>query len=116
MEVVYHLVNEHKEQAEMVLKNQEKIERPTSRFKLSADCWTQIEVPEPLPQPRYGQSQLHLDDRHLLILGGSGGPTNIFNDAWLLIMEPGSWKWIECKVKNADQFGALHMWCHPACK
>ncbi len=85
-------------------------------FVFTANCWTQEDVPEPRPQARYGQSQLFLDDRHLLILGGSGGPSNTFNDVWVLSMEPGAWRWIECTVKNADKFGALHMWCHPACK
>ena len=80
------------------------------------NTWTQEDVPEPRPPARYGQSQLYLDDLHLLILGGSGGPSNIFNDVWVLSMEPGSWKWVECTVKNAEKFGALHMWCHPACK
>lgn len=85
-------------------------------FNIKTNCWVQEDVPEPRPQARYGQSQLFLDERHLLILGGSGGPSNIFNDVWLLIMEPPHWRWVECEVKNAEKFGALHMWCHPACK
>ena len=89
--------------------------------------WLQEDIPEPRPKPRYGQSQLYLDDNHLLILGGCGGPSNVFNDVWLLSMgQSGNgldqaghyqssvhWKWIQCRVENVAH-GASHMWCHPA--
>ena len=54
-----------------------------------ASVWHQRDIPEPRPSPRYGQSQLFLDDHHVLVMGGLGGPNNVFNDVWLLDMEPG---------------------------
>ena len=54
-----------------------------------ASVWHQRDIPEPRPSPRYGQSQLFLDDNHVLVMGGLGGPNNVFNDVWLLDMEPG---------------------------
>ena len=93
-------------------------------FDLERMSWMQEDIPEPRPTPRYGQSQLYLDETHLLILGGCGGPSNIFNDVWLLTMgqpaqsHPGDtvhWKWKRCRVDNTLH-GASHMWCHPAVK
>ena len=93
-------------------------------FDLERMSWMQEDIPEPRPTPRYGQSQLYLDETHLLILGGCGGPSNIFNDVWLLTMgqpvhsPPGGtvhWKWSRCRVDNTVH-GASHMWCHPAVK
>ena len=93
-------------------------------FDLERMSWQQEDVPEPRPTPRYGQSQLYLDERHFLILGGCGGPSNIFNDVWLLSMGPAAdnvpgdtvhWKWSRCRVENSLH-GASHMWCHPAVK
>lgn len=84
-------------------------------FFIDTQCWSQEDIPEPRPRPRYGQSQLYLDDNHLLIMGGCGGPSNIYNDVWLLIMEQPHWKWVQCTVKNMEH-GAGHMWCHPACR
>ena len=51
-----------------------------------------------------------------MILGGCGGPHNMYNDVWLLVMknEP-HWHWIQCEVKNPSH-GSGNMWCHPACK
>merc|ERR1712226_247815 len=96
-------------------------------FDLERMSWMQEDIPEPRPTPRYGQSQLYLDETHLLILGGCGGPSNIFNDVWLLSMgqsnqashnHPGGsvhWKWSRCRIDNSPH-GANHMWCHPAVK
>ena len=49
---------------------------------LAAHCWIRRDVPEPRPAPRYGQSQLRLRDDRLLVLGGCGGPNNVFSDVW----------------------------------
>ena len=96
-------------------------------FDLDGMTWLQEDIPEPRPTPRYGQSQLYLDETHLLVLGGCGGPSNIFNDVWLLTMGQSNnsdnnlprasvhWKWDRCRVENSLH-GANHMWCHPAVK
>uniref|UniRef100_A0A1B0C0K1 F-box domain-containing protein n=1 Tax=Glossina palpalis gambiensis TaxID=67801 RepID=A0A1B0C0K1_9MUSC len=67
------------------------------------------------PPPRYGQIQLVLDDHHLLIVGGCGGPNSVFSDAWILDMSSDLWLWKSVPVRN-KKFAASHMWCNPACK
>lgn len=36
------------------------------------------------PAARYGQTQIALDENKLLVIGGCGGPNQIFSDVWLL--------------------------------
>lgn len=84
-------------------------------FHINSQTWTQEDIAEPRPKARYGQSQLYLDENHLLIIGGCGGPNNIYNDVWLLSMSSPHWKWTQCTVKNPEH-GSGNMWCHPACK
>lgn len=38
----------------------------------------------PVPAPRYGQTQISLDESRVLVVGGCGGPNQIFSDVWLL--------------------------------
>ncbi len=56
-----------------------------------------------------------MDETHLLILGGCGGPNNMFNDAWLLDMKNDLWTWKVVTITN-KKWAASHMWCNPACK
>jgi len=84
-------------------------------FNVESQIWSQEDIPEPRPKPRYGQSQLYLDEHHLLILGGCGGPSHVYHDVWLLVMKTPHWKWVQCEVKNPEH-GADNMWCHSACK
>ena len=74
-----------------------------------------MDIPEPRPKPRYGQSQLYLDENHILMLGGCGGPTQVYHDVWLLVMKYPHWKWVECDIKNPEN-RAENLWLHPACK
>ncbi|XP_067628744.1 RING finger protein B [Eurosta solidaginis] len=66
------------------------------------------------PPPRYGQFQIVLDEQHLLIMGGCGGPNSIYSDAWVLDMSQEIWVWRAIPIRN-KKFGATHMWCNPAC-
>uniref|UniRef100_U5EVF4 Putative f-box only protein 42 n=1 Tax=Corethrella appendiculata TaxID=1370023 RepID=U5EVF4_9DIPT len=66
------------------------------------------------PVPRYGQFQTAIDDKHLLILGGNGGPNNKLNDAWILDMSSDVWRWKNIPVKN-KKLTATHMWYYPVC-
>jgi hypothetical protein len=50
-----------------------------------------------------------------LLLGGCGGPNMVFSDVWLLSLTDPVWTWQKVSVRN-PQWGATHMWCHPACK
>lgn len=64
---------------------------------------------------RYGQSQTVLDDRNLLIIGGSGGPSFFYSDAWVLNLTGDLWKWKQVEVRNAAH-APLNLWCNPVCK
>lgn len=68
-----------------------------------------------MPHPRYGQSQIELGEKHLLVLGGCAGPNDAMNDAWLLTMEGASWTWRKVNIRHADWAPAI-IWCHQACK
>lgn len=75
--------------------------------------WKKPKILDRRPNARYGHFQVKLDDEHLLVIGGSGGVNNMFNDAWLLQMRTDIWKWEPVTIKN-KKFTASHMWCHPA--
>jgi F-box protein 42 len=87
----------------------------------------------PKPKARYGQFQVTIDDSHILMLGGCGGPVSTeeflvfpntklvfipqnaqFNDAWLLSMTGEVWRWRPVLVKN-KKYSATNMWCNPSC-
>ena len=81
---------------------------------LDSFSWQKIEVDSHIkPPPRYGQFQIYLDESNLLILGGCGGPNNMFSDAWTLNMATLKWKNVTITNKK---FAATHMWYNPACK
>lgn len=77
--------------------------------------WTLKDIQGVKPYARYGHSQLVLDDKHILILGGCGGSNMQFNDAWMLSMETDVWSWSQLHINNPEN-GAPQLWCHPACK
>lgn len=67
------------------------------------------------PAPRYGHFQVAMDEQHLLVLGGCGGPNNMFHDAWVLDMSNEIWKWQQIVIKNKKS-GVTHFWSrNPAC-
>lgn len=86
-----------------------------------APNWRLQTTTEPRPAPRYGQSQIWLSDRHMLVIGGCGGASVVYSDVWLLDMwtaEPGVkpvWNWNKLEVLGS-QYAPAHLWCHPACK
>jgi len=45
--------------------------------------WYMVKTGDEIPA-RYGQTQIDIDDSHVLIIGGCGGPNQIFSDVWLL--------------------------------
>uniref|UniRef100_A0A915MSD0 F-box domain-containing protein n=1 Tax=Meloidogyne javanica TaxID=6303 RepID=A0A915MSD0_MELJA len=80
--------------------------------------WNMPSIPGPCPPPRYGQSQILLDNNHLIIIGGCGGPNMNFSDVWLLdfdLFGDSEWKWTQLKVEN-QELTPPYMWCHRACK
>ncbi|XP_064156778.1 F-box only protein 42-like [Anguilla rostrata] len=77
--------------------------------------WSKPPITGTAPHPRGGQSQVVLDDKTLLILGGCGGPNALLKDAWLLHMGVAPWTWQQLRVEN-EEHGAPELWCHPACK
>ncbi|KAJ6645458.1 F-box only protein 42 [Pseudolycoriella hygida] len=82
---------------------------------LETFTWRQPQTSALKPPARYGQFQIHIDDTHLLILGGCGGPNNMFSDCWLLDMSNDLWIWKAITIQN-KKWAASHMWCNPACK
>lgn len=56
-----------------------------------------------------------LDDDNILILGGSGGPSFYYADAWVLNMVGDIWKWIPVEVRNSED-APSNLWCNPVCK
>lgn len=55
------------------------------------------------PEPRYGHSQITLDDERILIIGGCGGPNKQFDDLWILNWPKDSGLnvyWQQVKVNN----------------
>ena len=95
------------------------------QYTVSNDIWVyhleravwerQLAGGEETPLARYGQSQVKLDDHHLLILGGCGGPNNEYTDIWLLDMSLAPWAWRKMEVRGSEH-RARDIWCHPAVK
>ncbi|CAN7986194.1 unnamed protein product [Ixodes hexagonus] len=85
---------------------------------LQTYMWSKQNTTMPKPWPRYGHSQISLDEKHMLIVGGCGGPNMLLNDVWLLEIpdEPNkSWTWKEVTVTNRE-CAAPQLSFHPACK
>lgn len=82
---------------------------------LNTFTWSKPDISNTKPPPRYGQFQIALDSDNLLIVGGCGGPNNMFNDVWVLNMSGDVWQWRNILVKNR-KWAATHMWCNPACR
>ena len=57
------------------------------------------------PQPRYGQTQVAVDESHALVIGGCGGPNQIFSDVWALKIQRFGSKyegtWTKMENRNA---------------
>ncbi|KAK7486106.1 hypothetical protein BaRGS_00022715 [Batillaria attramentaria] len=83
-------------------------------YDFTEGVWTKPVVNGKKPNPRYGQSQVTLDSEHILILGGCGGPNQIFSDVWLLHMTGDNWHWEEITMLD-QEFAPPQLWCHPAC-
>lgn len=77
--------------------------------------WMERPVALRRPPARYGQIHIKVDEEHILIMGGCGGPNQMFSDAWMLRMRGPVWKWRQVRVDNA-RWSATFMWCHPACR
>lgn len=82
---------------------------------LDTFTWSKPAVSATKPPARYGQFQFYVDDDNCLIMGGCGGPNNMFSDAWRLDMSSNVWKWKAVIIKN-KQWTSTHMWCNPACR
>ncbi|KAF7281864.1 hypothetical protein GWI33_004106 [Rhynchophorus ferrugineus] len=93
-------------------------EKSNDIWKLNLETWTwykQEVQAGPKPNGRFGQTQVVLDNKNLLILGGSGGPTTQHCDCWILNMEGYLWKWI--KVEIAGKINEpTNIWSNPGCK
>ncbi|KAL5014433.1 hypothetical protein ScPMuIL_008703 [Solemya velum] len=84
-------------------------------FDLVEMIWRKQNTSNRKPNPRYGQTQLTMDKDHILIIGGCGGPNQIFSDMWLLSLDTTPWQWSEIQI-NFPENAAPRLWCHAACK
>jgi len=86
---------------------------------LNQFVWRKQSTSNLKPLPRYGHSQIVIDNRHILIIGGSGGANMLFSDIWLLTIPDDKslqWEWRLIDIKNKDQAIAPQISFHPACK
>ncbi|KYB27517.1 F-box only protein 42 [Tribolium castaneum] len=93
-------------------------EKSNDIWKLNLETWTwyrQEVEGEPRPNGRLGQTQVVLDPKHLLIIGGSGGPTLNYCDAWILNMEGAVWKWKQVDIEGKAN-KPNNIWTNPGCK
>jgi len=80
-------------------------------FNFTTQEWYPVQVAGKVPQPRYGQTQISINDSSVLIIGGCGGPNQIFSDVWLLTIteDPvrriysGTWEQINT-ARSRDSF------------
>ncbi|XP_066296582.1 F-box only protein 42-like [Branchiostoma lanceolatum] len=77
--------------------------------------WSMQQVQGTPPLPRFGHTQVILDDQTILIIGGCGGANQNFSDAWMLRLDTTPWTWSQLGVDN-ENLAAPHIWCHPGCK
>lgn len=83
--------------------------------------WFKPVVSEPMPKPRYGHSQIKLDEKHILILAGCGGSNKLYSDIWLLTIPDNiynlsaKWHWEQIHVEESEHMPS-QMWYNPACK
>lgn len=64
--------------------------------------WSKKLVSGYQPPPRYGHSQILLDQQHLLVMGGCSGPKVPLNDVWMLLMTNAAWEWRKVQVLGKD--------------
>ncbi|XP_076451876.1 uncharacterized protein LOC143287640 [Babylonia areolata] len=83
-------------------------------FDFIESVWKKPVIVGKKPNPRYGQSQTTLDDEHILIIGGCGGPNQLFSDVWLLHLNGDQGTWEEVVIENGE-FSPHALWCHPPC-
>ncbi|XP_064643305.1 F-box only protein 42-like [Lineus longissimus] len=76
--------------------------------------WFKKEVSDARIRPRYRQSQIVLDNTHILIIGGCGGPNMVYNDIWLLELGD-KWTWKEMTVNDSEN-GPPQPWCRQMCR
>ncbi|XP_053379608.1 F-box only protein 42-like, partial [Mercenaria mercenaria] len=86
-------------------------------FDFNEQAWRMPRIGYRRPAPRYGQTQVTIDDSHILIVGGCGGgtPNQVYNDCWLLTVGEDEWTWDLIVVEN-PQWAAPQLWCNSACK
>ncbi len=67
------------------------------------------------PEPRYGHSQVTLDDENLLIIGGCGGPGKQYDDLWILNWPRNSTlnaRWQKISIENFIN-SPMQIYCIP---
>lgn len=84
-------------------------------FNISGHTWRKVNTDGPKPPPRYGHSQLVIDD-HLIVLGGSSGPKKFLSDFWILDMRTEPWTWHPIEVNYSQSSEPPIIGTNPVCK
>ncbi|XP_017767920.1 PREDICTED: F-box only protein 42 [Nicrophorus vespilloides] len=85
------------------------------KLNLETLTWHKQETGIIKPPGRYGHSQTWLDDNNLLIMGGSGGPSVNYSDAWRLTLTDNLWTWVQVEMRSITE-APDNLWCNPACR
>ena len=74
--------------------------------------WIKKEINGIKPESRYGHSQVTIDNEHILIIGGCGGPNHLYDDVWSLTLPKSSNTGFWQKVLIRQTFNApLQLHC-----
>lgn len=89
-------------------------------FNLIDGHWFQPRFSHVCPTPRYGQSQIKIDEKHILIVSGCSGCNAMHSDMWLLIIpkvidSDEVWSWRQITLEGQEHM-PKQLWCNPTCK
>lgn len=84
------------------------------KFNLELLTWTKPVIKSRKPKARCGQTQINLDDKNILIIGGSDDPQSSLSDAWILRIDE-VWTWIPVEVR-AKSNRPPDLWTNLGCK
>jgi len=78
-------------------------------FDINTLTWRHQYIRGTKPRERFGHSQFTLNEKAMIVLGGCGGPNELFADAWVLDVQ--TWNWIQIKIEGAI-YEPPELWCH----
>lgn len=91
-------------------------------YELDTNRWTRKElVPgDEHPSPRYGHTQIVLDDHSLAVIGGCSSPKVLYNDIWILKLDlddpNANWFWRKVTIEPNEALSSPIFGFHQAAK